>query len=239
MGETAWRQNWGLETLPNDSSPLPPSEHAPSDDIARLKKQISSLQSQLEHQTDELLSLRATTRSLTTTITSLQTSLTTLTTQLSHHAPLLAIARAVRLRYLEKHRQRTRQHLSPLSYSRIKAGDRAAHRGRPVVDAILCAEGEIEKGGEVFRELYGVPLEKMEAWGGVGEMVEVLGFRGSLVSEGRLTEEFEGLLGRLVEETEGVKGERGLKRGFEEGVLGALQGQLQDCYDRIVAESKR
>ncbi|MCJ1244318.1 hypothetical protein MMC30_001516, partial [Trapelia coarctata] len=143
-----------------------------------------------------------------------------------------------RLRYLEKHRQRTGQRLSPLSYARIKAGDRAAHRGRPVVDALLCAAGEVDKAGVVFEDLYGVKLEKMEEWREVPEMVECFGYRASLVGEGRLTEEFQGVFERLVEAAEGVEG--GLRGAFgERKSLQRLQGLLQDCYDRIVVESKR
>ena len=247
MSEARWSQGWGFETLskvgsqsPASRKPEKPSQNPSNDqgELARLKSEIQRLTSQTELQQDEILALRASSRAYTSEIASLTTQISTLQAQATHSAPLLTVGREVRLRYLEKHRQRMGTPIGRIGFDRIKAGDRAAHRGRPVVDALLCLTNEIDNAHGVYADLYGVRPERTEEWKRVPEMMEVMGFRASLMSEGRLTGEFQGLFERLVEAAEGYGGEGELRRAFGESrSLQLLQGQLQDCYDKIVAEN--
>ena len=95
-----------------------------------------------------------------------------------------------------------------LSEQRIQAGTRAIKRGQPVADAVLCLAGKTNL--EHYYELYGVTAEDMaprdpdgryrgRGWSEVAEMVEAVGYRASLMAEGRPTkkfnEEFEVLIG--------------------------------------------
>ena len=61
------------------------------------------------------------------------------------------IGKEVRLRYLERHRQRMGRGIVKLGYER---GDRAVHRGRPVVDALLWLTGLITD-RKIYPDLYG------------------------------------------------------------------------------------
>ncbi len=80
----------------------------------------------------------------------------------------------------------------------------------------------------------------MKQWKDVDEMVDVTGFRASLQSEGRLTGEFQGLFERLLEVARGYYSSVELRAAFgENATLQRLQGELQDCYDRIVAAKAR
>ena len=89
------------------------------------------------------------------------------------------IGKEVRLRYLERYRQRTGKGIGELGYERIKCGDRAAHRGRPVVDALLWLTGLITD-REVYPDLYGVIPETVKKWKEVPEVIEITGFYASL-----------------------------------------------------------
>ncbi|CAM6106697.1 unnamed protein product [Calypogeia fissa] len=105
--------------------------------------------------------------------------------------PARNIGREVRLRYLENHRKyRMGRHIGILGHDRIKRGDRAAHRGRPMVDALLCLSADITD-REVYPDLYGVGPEIIKQWKDVPGIIEVTGFRASLVSEKKLTNEFQ------------------------------------------------
>jgi hypothetical protein len=67
-----------------------------------------------------------------------------------HPSPI--VGREVRLRYLEHHRQRMGRAIGKQGYERIKDGDRAVHRGRPMVDALLCLTG-LMSDHETYRDL--------------------------------------------------------------------------------------
>ncbi|CAM6101691.1 unnamed protein product [Calypogeia fissa] len=105
--------------------------------------------------------------------------------------PARNIGREVRLRYLENHRKyRMGRRIGILGHDRIKCGDRAAHRGRPIVDALLCLSGDITD-REVYPDLYGVGPEIIKQWKDVPGIIDVTGFRASLMSEKKLTNEFQ------------------------------------------------
>jgi hypothetical protein len=165
--------------------------------------------------------------------------LQTLELQALQDTPALIVGREVRLRYLEHHRQRMGRTIGKQGYDRIKAGGRAAHRGRPMVDAILCLTG-LMRDHEAYRDLYGVAPGVMRETMDVPEMVAATRFRASLKSQGRMTDQFQGFFERLLEAARKYESPTELKRGFEENkVLQQCHDKLQDCYDKIVAENHR
>src|SRR6202035_5872086 len=78
---------------------------------------------------DEVSSLKAEARSYCEEVASLNRRLQTLDSQALQDTPALIVGREVRLRYLERYRQRMGRAIGKQGYERIKAGDRAAHRG--------------------------------------------------------------------------------------------------------------
>ena len=149
------------------------------------------------------------------------------------------IEKEVRLRYLERHRQRMGRGIGKLGYDRIKCGDRDAHRGRPLVDALLCLTNQITDRG-VYSDLYGVDPATMKHWKDVAEMVEITSFRASLQSEGRLTGDFQVLFERLLEVAKTYASSMDLRAGFRDNkTLQHLQDEMQVCYDKLVAANLR
>jgi chromosome segregation ATPase len=126
-----------------DTGSLPPNSKATSSlqselEITRLHKEIERLKLSITHLGDEVLSLKGEARSYREEVASLNCRLQMLESQALKDTPALIVGREVRLRYLEHHRQRMGRSISKQGHECIKAGDRAAHRGRPVVDAMLC-----------------------------------------------------------------------------------------------------
>ena len=159
--------------------------------------------------------------------------------QALQETPAGNIGKEVRLRYLERHRQRMGRGIGKLGYERIKCGDRAAHRGRPMVDALLWLTGLITD-REVYPDLYGVIPETMKKWKDVPEMIEITGFHASLQSEGRLTRDFQVPFERFLEVAKTYLSSmelRAASRGNK--TLQQLQDELQNCYDKIVAANPR
>ena len=148
------------------------------------------------------------------------------------------IGKEIRLRYLQQHRQRMGRGISKRGYDRIKCGARDAHRGRPVVDALVCVTNQITDRG-VYPDLYGVDPETMKHWKHVPEMVEVTSFRASLQSEGRLTKDFQVLFERLLEVAISFSSSMELRVELGENKTLQLQGELQDCYNKLVAANLR
>ena len=208
-------------------------------ELAQTRRELEKLKTETLLQRDEIRALKAEARSFQDEIQSLNSRVQTLEERTLHSTPALTIGREVRLRYLERHRQRMGRPIGALGHARVKSGDRAAHRGRPVVDALLCLSGLVTD-RDVYADLYGVSPEKMREWKDVSEIVEITGFRASLRSEGRLGREFEAPFERLRDVATGYASEGELRAAFEENrTLQLLQGELQDCYDRIVAANSR
>lgn len=88
--------------------------------------------------------------------------------------------------------------IGKFGYERIKTWDLAAHRDRPVVNALLCLTGLITD-RTIYPDLYGVSPDTMKRWKDVPEMIEITNFHASLQSEGRLTKDFRVPFDRLVE----------------------------------------
>ena len=209
------------------------------DELAQLKNEVERLKAEKLLQGDEIRALKAEIRSYQDEMTSMSSKVQSLERQALQETPALTIGKEVRLRYMEQHRQRMGKKIGNLGYDRIKRGDRAAHRGRPVPDALLCLAGDMTDHG-VFSDLYGVSPEIMEKCKDIREIVEITGFRGSLKSQGWLTRDFEVLFERAIKLAKTHVSLTDLRSGFEGNkVLQQLQNQIQDCYDKIVAERRR
>lgn len=156
----------------------------------------------------------------------------------------------VRLRFLENHRRYNMNRKPPTdTVDRIKAGNRAAHRGRPVADALLCVHGDF-RDAAVYKDLYGVPPEDMaprdirgkhrgKGWCEIQDMVTVTSFRASLKSEKALTRDFEDLFNKILEETTRYDTADALGRALKEDKrLNVLQDKLHECFDKTVEKNK-
>ncbi len=199
---------------------------------------MEKLEMENEFRGDEVSALKAEVRSYKNELNSQGDKAQSLEKQVLQDAPATNIGKEVRLCYLEHHRLRMGKGIGKLGHERIKCGDRAAHRGRPVVDAIICLTG-LTTDREVYSDLYGVSPETMEQWKDIPEIVEVTGFRGSLKADGKLRNDFQDPFKRFLEvaktydlsSIEGIAAMRGDK------FLQRLHHELQNCYDRIVAEN--
>ena len=208
-------------------------------ELAQMRGEIEKLETEKLLQRDEIRALKAEARSYQDELRSLTDRVQSLEEQALQETPATDIGKEVRLRYLERHRQHMGRGIGKLGYDRIKRGDRAAHRGRPVVDALLCLTGLV-KDREVYPDLYGVYPETMENLKDIPEMVEVTGFRASLQSEGRLTKDFQVLFERLLEVAKTYSSSMDLRAGFRDNkTLQQLQDDMQICYDKIVAANLR
>ncbi|KAL8718036.1 MAG: hypothetical protein Q9225_004790 [Loekoesia sp. 1 TL-2023] len=208
-------------------------------ELAQMRKEIEKLETEKLLQRDEIRALKAEASSYQHELMSLDSKVQSLEKQAMQDAPATTIGKEVRLRYLERHRQRMGRNIGMLGHDRIKCGDRAAHRGRPVVDALLCLTGLITD-HEVYLDLYGVSPETMKKWKEVPEMVEITGFHASLQSEGRMTREFQESFERLLEVAKTCSSSMELRAAFGENKsLQQFQDKLQYCYDKIVAENPR
>ena len=217
--------------------PRKDSDH--QDELAQMRREIKKLEAEKLRQGDEIRALKAEARSYQDELRSLNSKYQSLEDQALQEAPAGELGKEVRLRYLERHRQRMGRGIGKPGYERIKCGDRAAHRGRPVVDALLCLTGLI-KDREVYPDLYGVDPETMKQWKDVPEMIAITSFRASLQSEGRLTRDFQAPFERLLKVTKTYFSSTELRAAFRENkTLQQLQDELENCYDRIVAANLR
>ena len=170
--------------------------------------------------------------------------------QASQEEAIKAIGREVRLRFLENHR---RCHLNrrrdAQSNERMKAGNRAAHRGRPVPDAYLCVTGAVEP--DVYEDLYGVSPEDMaprdakgkhkgKGWCEVPDMADLVGFRGSLCSEGKLSSDFKDEFKALLRAAHLYDTPAALKNGFQRGdrELTHPQERMTRIFDDVVSKQE-
>ena len=208
-------------------------------ELAQMRGEIEKLETEKLLQRDEIRALKAEARSYQEELSSLNGKVQRLEEQALQEAPATNIGKEVRLRYLERHRQRMGRNIGKLGYDRIKRGDRAAHRGRPVVDALLCLTNLMTDRG-VYMDLYGVAPNTMKDWKDVPGMIEITSFRASLQSEGRLTKDFQVPFERLLELAKTFSSPMELRAAFRDNkTLQQLQDELQNCYDKIVAANLR
>ena len=209
------------------------------DDLAQMRNEVEKLRTEKLLQGDEIRALKAEIRSYQDEMGLLSGKVQRLEEQTLHETPARIIGKEVRLRFLERHRKRMKKSIGALGHERIRRGDRAAHRGRPVVDALLCLTGEMTDHG-VYSDLYGVSPELMEKVKDIPEIIEITGFRASLQSEGRLTKEFEVLFERALKLANTSSLATVLRGGFGQNkALQQLQGQIQNCFDKIIAAYPR
>ena len=138
---------------------------------------------------------------------------------------------SVRVRFLEKHRQRMdpSRWITTVGVERVKKGDREAHRGRPVVDALVTDTVAGLK--NVYEDLYGVSPEWMQEHSEDKEIEEIVGFRASLITEGELSDDFEATFKRALESF-GQVGAAGY--AFLDNYA-----KLQTMYDTIINQQRR
>lgn len=206
-----------------------------------LRGEVRRLRTENEQQSDEINALKSEAKSY-------KNQLERLRNQVLQETLAKEIGEQVRFRYLERHRQRMLRDsemgrgIGKLGYDRIRCGDRAAHRGRPVVDALLCLDG-LRTDREVYEDLYGEIPEHMLKIKDIPNIVEIAGFHASLQSEGRMTKDFKALFERFSKATKTYASPMELKQAFSEGspdkILQQLQTELQDRYDKIVAANPR
>lgn len=145
------------------------------DRLARTTKAVEQLEMDKLLQRDEICALKAQARSYQSEISLLSRRVQEMEAQARQDAPVTNVGRQVRLRYLELHRQRMGRPREEVDYDRIKCGNRAAHRGRPVVDALLCLTDSVHY-DEVYIDLYGITPLVMKEMMDVPEVVEVSDF---------------------------------------------------------------
>jgi hypothetical protein len=207
------------------------------DRLFRMTEEVERLKMDKILQRDEICSLRAEARSLQHEISTLNRQIKDIKAEVLHDKPATNVGREVRLRFLEVHRKRMGNWKRKVDDARIKCGNRAAHRGRPVVDALLCLTG-LMADEKVYVDLYGVSPLVARKMMHVTEMIEVMGFRASLQAEGKLTPGFQSLFERLLTYASTYSGAMQLRVAFrEEKAVQACHNALQDCYDSIVAAS--
>ncbi|MCJ1280263.1 hypothetical protein MMC21_008090 [Puttea exsequens] len=204
-----------------------------------MRREIEKLATEKLLQGDNIRALKAEVHSYQDELRSLNGRIQSLEAQVLQETPVKNIGKEVRLRFLERHRKQMGKAIGKLGHERIKCGDRAAHRGRPVVDALLCLTGLFTDRG-VYSDLYGVSPETMRQWKDVPEMIEITSFRASLQSEGMLPRDFQILFERLLEVAKACSSSMELRAAFSENrALQRLQDELQNSYDKIVAANLR
>ena len=214
----------------------------PQGERIQLRREVARLNTENQKQSDEINALKTEAESYQNELMCLKREVQSLERQALQQNLAGEIGKQVRFRYLERHRQRMGRGIGSLGHERIRCGDRAAHRGRPVVDALLCLTG-FRTDREVFEDLYGVSPEHMLKMKDIPNVVEIAGFHASLQSEGRMTEDFKALFKRFCGVARSYASPTHLREAFREGredkILQQLQAELQDCYDKIVATNPR
>jgi hypothetical protein len=207
------------------------------DRLTQMTAEVERLKMDKTLQRDEICSLRAEARSLQHEVSTLNRQIRDIKAEVLQDAPATNVGREVRLRFLELHRRRMGQGRRKFDEARIKCGNRAAHRGRPVVDALLCLTGLMDD-DQVYIDLYGVTPRTAQKMMHVPEMIEVMGFHASLKADGKLTPEFRSLFERLLTSASMFSCPMELRTAFKEDkALQNCHSALQDCFDRIVAAS--
>ena len=209
------------------------------DELAKLRRENEKLEMEKLLQGDEIRALKVEVRSYQDELKTLSSKVQSLEAQALQETPARTIGKAVRLRYLEKYRQRMGRSIGKLGWERIRCGDKAAHRGRALVDALICLTGLITD-REVYTDLYGMEAEYIKKYQDVSELMEVAGFRASLQSEGRLSKEFRALFERLLQLAKTYHSPMELGAAFRTNqTLQQLHGELQSSYDKIVEANPR
>lgn len=198
-------------------------------ELARMRQQMNDMILDKELQRDEISALKAEARSYRTELEASS----------SKSKEMENIGKEVRMRFLECHRQRMGKRIGQAGYGNIKSGDRAAHRGRPLADAWLYQDSQ-RSDPDVYEDLYGISPSTMQEWRDIPGIIEISGFRASLQSEGTLPDRFKVLYDQFIASAKAYATPAKLREAFiEDTTLQRKQGELQDCYDEIVATNQR
>jgi hypothetical protein len=157
------------------------------------------------------------------------------------------IGRDIRMRFLTKVKKGNQQ--GPEREEIIHAGSRAAHRGRPIADAILCVFGYFNDKG-TYRALYGIDPEDMiprsmtpyklgKGYCHVEQMVTITSYRASLAGDNMVTLEFARLFDGLMKEVKEYDSIEELSRAFEKNpTVRMLENRITYCFDAVIAEKQ-
>ena len=170
----------------------------PQGELIRLQKEVEKLREEKIWQKDQISALKSESRAYEDELGVLNHKVQRLEQQALQKSHTGEIGEQVRLRYLERHRQRMRRGIGKIGFERIRSGDCAAHRGRPVVDALLCQTG-VMTDPEVYKNLYGMTSAQMIHLKDVPEIVEISSFHASLQSEGHITKDFKAVFDRICD----------------------------------------
>ena len=240
--------------------------NTPHGERNQLREEVEKLKLEMQLQRNEIKSLKSEARSYQDELRQLQSGVATMKKEalqarsyqdelekLQLEVPITEeqalqetlaaeIGKQVRLRYLEQHRYRMKRGIGKVGHERIKCGDRAAHRGRPVIDALICLTG-LMTDPKVYEDLYGVTPEQMLFLKDVPEVIEIASFHASLQSEGWMTKDFKAVFDRFCVVAKRSLTPMQLREAFKEGCkdksLHQLQAELQDRYDKIIAAHPR
>ncbi|KAL9117695.1 MAG: hypothetical protein Q9187_005765 [Circinaria calcarea] len=205
------------------------------DQIAKLDQELKKVELEKELQRDEICALKAEARSCQEELGKLISKMQDLEQKSLRDTPVKNVGKEVRIRYLERHRQKMGKPIGKAGYDRIKSGDRAAHRGKPVVDAWLYETHQVSD-QDIYKDLYGIAPGTMQEWKDIPGCVEISGFHASLQSEGKLSSKFQCLFNQFLEAATAYSSPTELRMAFmEDKLLQRKQDELQDCYDEIIA----
>ena len=195
----------------------------------------SSLEAEVESLRDEIRYLKADQRAKDRELDTARQQLQIFQLNALQEAPAIQIGTEVRMRYLELYRRRMGLPPSNSGNDAKKSGDRAAHRGRPLVDAWLYETGR-RNDAVIYKDLYGISFSQLINWRDIPEVVEVCGFHASLRSDGTMTPRFHTLFNELFDAAAAYSSAEKLAAAFkqEKAFLGKY-GELQNCYDAIIA----
>ena len=229
-------------SLPSESQPCQQALQIKDQLIKDLQDQIKNMKQEMKKaeqdkilRLDEKLALKAEARSYQEEILKLKSKVHDLKQKNLRDTPAKNIGKEVRIRYLERHRQKMGRPIGKAGYDRIKSGDRAAHRGKPVVDAWLYETHQVSD-QDVYKDLYGIAPGTMQEWKDIPGCVEISGFHASLQSEGKLSSKFQCLFNQFLEAATAYSSPTELRIAFtEDKLLQRKQDELQDCYDEIIA----
>lgn len=198
-----------------------------------LRDEVRSLKADKISKEDTINLLEQRIRYLEIDIRSKEESLNVLKQKYPSTEQAVRIGKEVRMRYLEDHRRR--MGLKNVQLGLIKAGNRAAHRGRPLVDALLYESGE-RHDINVYADLYGVEPKFILMFQDVDEIITACGFHGTLKSDGQMQPKFEVAFRGILEDVKNRDDLEVVKVEFEgSSLLSRKYHALEACFDEIIS----
>ena len=121
----------------------------------QLRKEVARLTSENKEQSNEIKAVKTATNSYQDELERLKNQVRFLEEQALKDTLTAEIGKQTRFRYPERRQQQMGRDIGALGYECIRYGDCAAHRGRPVVDALLC-QISFSTDREVYKYFYGI-----------------------------------------------------------------------------------